>query len=143
MPLVAEYKGNFYESLSLAMFRMLIGSPSVEPGFPRGRRAATTRAWTASCCAGRHESPVPVARASPRWFRSAARGARTGGSFRYVSASDVMHKRLPESLQGKIVLVGTTAPGLLDLRVTPVGETYPGVETHANLISGLLDNRCS
>ena len=35
--------------------------------------------------------------------------------------------------------MGTTAPGLLDLRITPISETYPGVETHANLISGLLD----
>ncbi|RYF67895.1 MAG: adenylate/guanylate cyclase domain-containing protein, partial [Comamonadaceae bacterium] len=41
----------------------------------------------------------------------------------------------------KIVLVGTTAPGLLDLRVTPVGETYPGVETHANVISALMDGK--
>jgi adenylate cyclase len=38
-------------------------------------------------------------------------------------------------------LVGTTAPGLLDLRVTPVGEVYPGVETHANLIAGFLDGK--
>ena len=44
-------------------------------------------------------------------------------------------------LNGKIVLLGTTAPGLLDLRVTPVGETYPGVETHANVISGFLDGK--
>ena len=39
------------------------------------------------------------------------------------------------------MLLGTTAPGLLDLRVTPVGETYPGVETHANVISGFLDGK--
>jgi adenylate cyclase len=44
-------------------------------------------------------------------------------------------------MKNKIVLVGTTAQGLLDLRVTPVGETYPGVETHANVISGLLDGK--
>ncbi|MDD1632483.1 MAG: CHASE2 domain-containing protein, partial [Methylococcaceae bacterium] len=35
--------------------------------------------------------------------------------------------------------VGTTAPGLLDLRATPVAEVYPGVEVHANMISGILD----
>jgi len=37
------------------------------------------------------------------------------------------------------VLVGTTAPGLLDLRATPVDPVYPGVEVHANMISGMLD----
>ena len=47
----------------------------------------------------------------------------------------------PGQLKDKIVLLGTTAPGLLDLRVTPVGETYPGVETHANVISGFLDGK--
>src|SRR5205807_1371098 len=33
----------------------------------------------------------------------------------------------------------TTAPGLLDLRSTPVDSVYPGVEIHANLIAGMLD----
>src|SRR5690606_7835821 len=42
-------------------------------------------------------------------------------------------------LQGKIVLVGTTTPGLFDLRSTPVASAYPGVEIHANLIAGMLD----
>ena len=62
------------------------------------------------------------------------------GSFRYYSIADIMADRIkPEELKGKIVLVGTTAPGLLDLRATPVGEVYPGVEIHANLIAGMLD----
>ena len=62
------------------------------------------------------------------------------GSFTYISASDVLADRIPaEQLKGKIVLMGTTAPGLMDLRATPVGSTYPGVEIHANLISGMLD----
>ncbi|MCX7154244.1 MAG: adenylate/guanylate cyclase domain-containing protein [Proteobacteria bacterium] len=51
-----------------------------------------------------------------------------------------MFDRLPvEALKGKIALVGTSAPGLLDLRSTPVGSVYPGVEIHANLIAGMLD----
>ncbi len=37
VPLIAEYKGQYYESLALAMFRMLVGQPNVEPGFPRDR----------------------------------------------------------------------------------------------------------
>ena len=59
-------------------------------------------------------------------------GGVAGGSYKYLSAADVLAGRLSAGqLQGKIVLVGTTAPGLLDLRVTPVGEAYAGVETHA------------
>ena len=61
-------------------------------------------------------------------------------SFDYVSASDILNQTVPkDKLQGKIILVGTTAPGLLDLRATPVGKVYPGVEIHANMIAGILD----
>jgi adenylate cyclase len=35
--------------------------------------------------------------------------------------------------------VGTTAPGLFDLRATPVHAAFPGVEIHANLVAGMLD----
>src|SRR5690606_20742978 len=63
-------------------------------------------------------------------------------SFPYVSAADVIAGTAPaDKLRDAIVLVGTSAPGLLDLRVTPVGEAYAGVEVHANLVSGLLDGR--
>lgn len=50
--------------------------------------------------------------------------------------------RVPlERLKGRIALVGTTAPGLLDLRATPVDNVFPGVEVHANLIAGMLDRK--
>lgn len=42
-------------------------------------------------------------------------------------------------MKNAIVLVGTTAPGLVDMRSTPVGVVYPGVEIHANMIAGMLD----
>ena len=53
-----------------------------------------------------------------------------------------MHRKAnPVALKDKIILVGTSAPGLLDLRSTPVQNIYPGVEVHANIISGILDDR--
>jgi adenylate cyclase len=62
------------------------------------------------------------------------------GSFHYVSAADVLHRRAdPSLLDGTIVLIGTTAGGLFDLRSTPVQSVYPGVEVHANLIAGIID----
>ena len=142
VPLVVEYKGQYYESLSLAMFRMLVGLPSVAPGFPRDRFLSRSYQGLESIQLRRGDGvlsiPVDDRVATLVPFRGP--GGVTGGSFRYVSAADVLARRIaPGSLKDKIVLVGTTAPGLLDLRVTPVGQTYPGVETHANVISGLLD----
>jgi adenylate cyclase len=69
-------------------------------------------------------------------------GGPHGGGFSYISAADVLKGRLPlEQLKGKLVLLGTTAPGLFDLRATPVSEAFPGVEMHANVLAGLLDGQ--
>lgn len=69
-------------------------------------------------------------------------GGPRGGAFRYVSAADVLAGRVPAGvLDNAIVLVGTTAPGLMDLRATPVSPQYPGVEVHANVIKSILDGR--
>lgn len=63
-------------------------------------------------------------------------------SFSYVSAVDVLTADAPmSSLQNKIVLLGSSAAGLLDLRTTPFQEGYAGVEVHANIIEGILDER--
>ena len=57
-----------------------------------------------------------------------------------LSAVTLGHGRTPlTELNNKIVLIGTSALGLLDMRATPVGEVFPGVEIHANMIAGILD----
>jgi adenylate cyclase len=45
----------------------------------------------------------------------------------------------PEELDGRYVLFGFSAPGLLDLRPTPMGGVYPGVEVLATFIDNLLE----
>jgi adenylate cyclase len=144
VPLIAEYKDQFYESLSLAMFRVLVGLPSVEPGFPPDRYVPKSYQGLESIRLrlGQKTLAIPVAEGVTALVPFRGPGGVNGGSFKYVSASDLIaHRIAPETLKGKIILVGTTAPGLLDQRVTPVGEAYAGVEAHANLISGLLDDR--
>ncbi|MCK4704064.1 MAG: adenylate/guanylate cyclase domain-containing protein, partial [Gammaproteobacteria bacterium] len=60
----------------------------------------------------------------------------------YISASDVLNKTVEISrLKDKIALFGTSAPGLFDLRSTPLEASYPGVEVHANITEGILDQR--
>ena len=144
IPLVAEHGGQYYESLSLAMFRMLTGLPQVMPGFPQERFLGKNYQGLESILLKQGDKTLSIAVddrvATLVPFRG--RGGARGGSFEYISAVDLLEGRLPPAkLKDKIVLVGTTAPGLLDLRVTPVGETYPGVETHANVMSGLLDGK--
>lgn len=64
------------------------------------------------------------------------------GSFPYVSVVDVIEGRVPiDILQDRMVLIGTSAPGLKDIRATPVDNLMPGVEVHANIIAGILDQR--
>ena len=144
LPLIAEYQGKYYESLSLAMFRMLAGSPEVRPGFPQDRvmprnyRGLESIQLTQS---GKSLG-IPVDETVSVLIPYRGFGGPNGGSFKYFSAADVLSKTLPEGfLKDKIVLMGTTAPGLQDNRTSPVGDGFPGVEAHANVISGLLDGR--
>nr|WP_259371901.1 adenylate/guanylate cyclase domain-containing protein [Caldimonas mangrovi] len=145
VPLVAEFDGKHYESIALAMFRSLHGWPPVQPGFPAERWLPRSYQGLDSIqlrTGGPSSMAIPVDARVGALVPYRGPGGPQGGSFRYVAASDVLQGRLPPAeLSGKIVLVGTTAPGMFDLRSTPVGQVYPGVEAHANLLSGLLDGR--
>jgi adenylate cyclase len=58
---------------------------------------------------------------------------------RYVSARDLIAGEVaPDRLAGKLVLVGTSAVGLQDIKTTPLNQTMPGVEIHAQLIEAIL-----
>ena len=144
IPLVSEHKGQYYESLALAMFRMLTGLPKVEPGFPQERFLSRNYQGLESILLKQDGKSlaIPVDDKVAALVPFRGNGNVSGGSFQYYSAADVLAQKVPaNALKDKIVLLGTTAQGLLDLRVTPVGEIYPGVEVHANVISGLLDGR--
>ncbi|MBL8379895.1 MAG: adenylate/guanylate cyclase domain-containing protein [Burkholderiales bacterium] len=141
VPMLSEYDGQYYESLSLAMFRALLGSPNLEPGYPPERFLSKNYSgleWLEMKAANR-SFRIPVDKSVSTLVPYRGRGGPNGGSFRYVSLADVYEGKVGQGdLKGKIALWGTTAPGLLDLRSTPVGEAYPGVEIHANLLSGML-----
>lgn len=61
---------------------------------------------------------------------------------RSISAADVLQDKAPTShLSGRIVIVGTSAPGLLDLRATPLDPVISGVEINAQALEQLIANR--
>jgi len=134
VPMLVRFQNEYYESLSMAMYRTYLDNAPIAARFPEGDdrgefgingfQIGGTRIpvdeFTTTLVPYRGESP----------------------KFRYISATDIIRGTLGENeLAGKIAIVGTSAQGLLDLRNTPVGAAYPGVEVHANLISGMIDNR--
>lgn len=145
MPLLAQYADQYYQSLPLAMLRLASGQPQVQAVFPPerfvGRNYQHLSQVQLRYANGRNATiPVDDQVATSIPFRGL--GGPNGGSFAYFSASDILQGRTPAgSLKNKLVLLGTTAPGLLDLRTTPVGDAYPGVEVHANVLAGFLEGR--
>jgi len=60
-------------------------------------------------------------------------------TFPHISATDILNDRVnPAVIRDKIVLVGATAAGIYDLRVTPFGTVFPGLEIHANIADNAL-----
>ena len=60
-------------------------------------------------------------------------------TFPHYSVADILSGTIPpDTFRDKIVLVGATAVGIYDLRVTPFSSTFPGVEIHATVIDNIL-----
>lgn len=60
-------------------------------------------------------------------------------TFPHYSIYDIIEHNIPkEALEDKLVLIGATEVGIYDLRTTPVGVAYPGVEVHATLLDNIL-----
>lgn len=61
------------------------------------------------------------------------------GIYKRYSFSDVLRGRVSkDELRGKILLIGATAIGIYDLRVTPFSNNTPGVEVNANIIDTII-----
>jgi adenylate cyclase len=59
---------------------------------------------------------------------------------RYVSAADVLTGSVPRAqIEGKIIIVGSSAAGLSDLKSTPLDRAVPGVEFYAQIVESVLD----
>lgn len=131
IPLMQSYQGEIYPSLALAVLSLALGT-SFEFEFdpPQMRTSLNLEAVRL----GDVRIPVDEDVSAYVPYRGPYR------TMPYVSVTDVLSKQADSSrLQDKIVLMGTSAAGLLDIRATPVGGVFPGVEIHASLIAGALD----
>lgn len=135
VPLMMRHEGAVYPSLSLETVRLYLMLDKVEA---LTVMEGNQRLLEALRLGGANGLVVPVDRDG----RIIVPYRGTQNSFPYIPATDALTKphALPQ-LEGAIVLVGTTSPGLFDLRSTPVQAVYPGVEVHANIIAAILDKR--
>jgi adenylate cyclase len=131
--LLQEYDGNVYASLDIAVLQVLENGAAVNFSFESGTQ---DMAHLEDIVVGNASIPVDDEMNALVPYRGPFK------SFPYISATDVIKGTAPaDVLRGAVVYVGTSSPGLEDLRTTPVGQVYPGVEVHANLMSGIFDNR--
>lgn len=132
-PLVMRQGDGVYASLTLEMVRLLLGAPWVRLSLaPSAGQSLVTgvhigkQLWVPLDTDGNMLVP----------YRGASR------SFSYLSATRVLRADAPApalaALDGAVVLVGTSALGLADLRTIPLQTAYPGVEVHANVLDTLL-----
>ena len=144
--LLARIGDAYYPSLSLATASVYLKARAIAPVFGQTadklseaeREHGGLDRIAVFTPRGRLDIPVGEALTTTIEFRG--KGGPDGGAFRYVSAADVLTGAVPtDVLHGAIVLVGTTAAGLNDIRATPVNAEFPGVEVHANLIKSILD----
>ena len=135
VPMFMKHGDSYYEALSFAITRTYLGNVPAKIQV-RPPTAGTNLAHIPWVEIEPVRIPLDETMAALVPYRGAS------GVYRYVSATDVIRGTLPaDELRDKIIIVGTSAQGLLDLRATPVREDFPGVEVHANLISGFLDQK--
>lgn len=132
-PMLARYENQLYASLSLEMLRQFMFLESIQ--------------LTTSTIAGKQhiekihlDENLALPTDSSGQLLIPFRGPAE--TFPYIPAWKLLAGEVDiEELQGALVLVGTSAPGLFDLRATPVASVYPGVEVHANLLAAMLDKQ--
>lgn len=124
-PLVIKFRDNYYSSLAISLLREYLDWPMLSLNL--------TGYGVESVKIG--DITIPTDEAG-RLLINYMGPAKT---FPHYSITDIIKGRIPaETFRNKIVLVGATAIGIYDLRVTPFGATYPGVEIHATVIDNIL-----
>jgi len=127
-PLVIKYRDRFYCALSLAVLQKYLENPPLalriaEYGVDQVRLGKIS-------IPANEEGRLLINYRGPQKM------------YPHYSATDVIHGRVPQKdFRGKIALVGATAIGIYDMRVTPFEHVYPGLEIHANLIDSVLQSR--
>lgn len=124
-PLVIQYQDSYYSSLALSLLLQYLDWPML------------TLNMAEFGVAGISIGDTFIPTNENGWLLINYLGpAKT---FPHYSISDIINGQIsPDTFKDKIVIVGATAIGIYDLRVTPYSNVYPGVEIHANVLDSIL-----
>jgi serine phosphatase RsbU (regulator of sigma subunit)/CHASE2 domain-containing sensor protein len=134
LPLLIRVGDALYPSIAAEGLRVAQGVSNylVVTSGSDGEQAFGTRTGIAKILIG--DATVPTDGSGQMWIRFTHSDPR-----RYISAQTVLDSTVsPEAVKGRIVLIGTSAAGLLDVRATPLDPSMPGVEAHAQAIEQML-----
>jgi len=124
VPIVMQAQGTVMPSLSLEMLRVASGSNTV---LVRSDNAGVQSAAVPGFV-------IPTDRNGQLWIHFSPHDKA-----RYVSAGDVLEGKVPaDRIARRLVLIGTSAVGLLDSKTTPIDPVMPGVEVHAQVLESVL-----
>ncbi len=124
-PLVIAFQNNYYSSLAVSLVQSYLDFPNLSLNLePFGAKSVVI-----------DDIVIPTDESGQLLINYMG----PPQTFPHYSIADILADRLPkDTFSGKIVLVGATAIGIYDLRVTPFSSTFPGVEIHANVIDNIL-----
>jgi adenylate cyclase len=126
VPIIMQAQGEMVPSLSMELLRVVAGSGAI---LVRTDQAGVQNVAVPGL-------DVPTDQNGRFWVHF-----NRYDPARYVSAKDVLQGRVPrDRVEGKLVLIGTSAVGLLDVKTTPVEAAMPGVEVHAQVLESVLTN---
>ncbi|GBC60951.1 adenylate/guanylate cyclase domain-containing pr otein [Desulfonema ishimotonii] len=127
IPLVVEFKDSLYAPLSLV-------TASVYRNQPLSIRIDDY--GVQSLRIGEQEIPVDSAGKMVINYQGPEK------TFPHIPVTDILNDRVdPDVFRDKIVMVGVTAIGIYDMRVTPFDTIFPGLEIHANALDNILSHR--
>lgn len=125
VPLIMEYDGIPYPSLAFELVRLSLGASKV--------KIVGDGVGVENVSVGGITIPTDKAGRLVVNFRGPKK------HFKYISTADILNSNFDKKdIEGKIVLIGTSALGLFDLRGIPYDNAIAGVEVHANIVDNIL-----
>jgi len=134
LPLFLSAAGKLYPALAMEVLRVAQGASTyiIKSSGASGERAFGASTGVTAVKVGALE--IPTAGNGEMWLRYAPMRREL-----YIPAWRLLEGEVDqEVLRGRIVLVGTSAAGLLDLRATPLSPAVPGIEVHAQAIEQIV-----